>query len=95
MRPVTRRRERERKSQRDSVREGRTWKRREGDRGSADSEAAGKTEGCRRQAESPILRMCLESIGPAEDTLSDCFIGSNQDLVHRLAITSSPAGLES
>jgi hypothetical protein len=35
---------------------------------------------CRqREKESSILRICLESIGPAEDTLSNCFINSNQD----------------
>jgi hypothetical protein len=32
----------------------------------------------------------LESIGPAEDTLIDRFINSNQDLMYRLTIKSSP-----
>ena len=51
---------------------------------------------CRQsEKESSILRICLESIGPAEDTLSNCFINSNQDLMYRLTIKSSPTGLES
>jgi hypothetical protein len=50
---------------------------------------------CRQsEKESSILRICLESIGPAEDTLSNCFINSNQDLMYRLTIKSSPTGLE-
>jgi hypothetical protein len=42
------------------------------------------------------LRICLESICPAEDTLSNSFINlnSNQDLMYRLTIKSSPTGLE-
>jgi hypothetical protein len=42
------------------------------------------------QRESPMIRVrivCLESIGPAEDTLSDHFINSNQDLMYRLTIS--------
>jgi hypothetical protein len=27
--------------------------------------------------------MCLKSIDPAEDTLSDCFINSNQDSMYQ------------
>ena len=45
---------------------------------------------CRQsEKESSILRICLESIGPAEDTLSNCFINSNQDLMYRLTFKSS------
>jgi hypothetical protein len=37
---------------------------------------------CRQsEKESSMLRICLESIGPAEDTLSNCFINSNDDQV--------------
>ena len=48
-----------------------------------------------------MLGLCpaLESIGPAKDsdTLRNCFINSNQDLMYRLRLTikSSPTGLES
>jgi hypothetical protein len=50
---------------------------------------------CRQsEKESSILRICLESIGPAEDTLSNCFMNSNQDLMYRLTIKSSPTSLE-
>jgi hypothetical protein len=34
-------------------------------------------------------------MGPAKDTLSDHIIKSNQDLMYRLAMKSSPTGLES
>jgi hypothetical protein len=47
---------------------------------------------CRQsEKESSILRICLESIGPAEDTLSNCFINSNQDLMYRLTIRARQA----
>ncbi len=50
---------------------------------------------CRQsEKESSILRICLESIGPAEDTLSNCFINSNQDLMYQLTIKLSQTGLE-
>jgi hypothetical protein len=50
---------------------------------------------CRQsEKESSILRICLESISPAGDKLSNCFINSNQDLMYRLMIKSSPTGLE-
>jgi hypothetical protein len=50
----------------------------------------------RRRSEkgSPELSICLESIDPAEDTLSDRFMNSNQDLIYRLTIKSSTTSLE-
>jgi hypothetical protein len=47
-----------------------------------EGQAAGEMTRKRSEKESPILRICLKSIGPAEDTLSDRFINSNQDLVY-------------
>ena len=43
--------------------------------------------------ESPVLMIYLESISPAEDTLSDRFINSNQleDPMYQLTIEASPA----
>jgi hypothetical protein len=92
-RPVTRRRERMKERERDSKREGR--KRRAGGRGSAEAGRAGGQAEMKSEKESPILRICLKKIGPAEDTLSDRVISSNQDLMYRLTMKWSATGLES
>jgi hypothetical protein len=93
-RPVTRKRERERKRERDSKRGGRN--RREEGLGSAEAgRAEGQAEMKAERERKPDTRICLKSISPAEDTLSDGFINSNQDLVYQLTIKSSSTGLES